>query len=1000
MRNRISISAAALALIWGTLTFAQSEKAIPSITAQPTSQTVTVGQTATFSVTATAPSWLDYQWLKNGVAISGATSATYTTPATTSADNGAVFVVVVSNGPGSVTSGAATLTVNPSTVAPTITTQPSNQTVTASQTATFTVAATGTAPVSYQWQKNSMAIGGATSASYTTPATTSSDNGAVFVTVVSNSAGNATSNAATLTVNPAPVAPTITSQPANQTVTAVQTATFSAVATGTAPLSYQWQKNGANISGAISASYTTPATTSIDNGSTFQVVVGNSAGSVTSSAATLTVNPAAVAPTITTQPANQTVTAGQTATFAVAAIGTAPLSYQWQKNGANISGVTSSSYTTTATTSTDNGSTFRVVVTNSAGNATSSAATLTVNPASVAPTITMQPANQTVTVGQTGTFSMVATGTAPLSYQWQKNGVNIGGATAASYATSATTSTDNGSAFAVVVSNTAGTVTSNTATLTVNPAAVAPTITTQPANQTVTAGQTATFAVVATGTAPMSYQWQKNGMAISGAISASYTTPATTSTDNGAIFVVFVSNSAGNATSNTATLTVNQTTVTMTGPLRILAGNPRYFTSDGVHAVLLAGSHTWANLQDQGTPSPATFDNNGYMNFMKAHDFNLMQLWTWWLPNGGTAHEGPVQFTAAPFPWVRTGPKFASDGGLQFDFTQLDQNYFDRMRSRVIQAGQNGIYVSIYLFNGYEFQFDINSNDGNPFESGNNVNSINCPGTCPTDNSQISAQTWTYEKNYIHKVIDTVNDLDNVLYMTSNESGSPYSDTWEASVIAEVKSYEAGKPKQHPVGMGFQYQGGTDQKLYNSAADWVSPAFGGGGLNIPPDAIRQKVIINDTDHDCGICGSQAWAWENFTRGNSMLFMDPYLVNGFGNNPGGPITNGQGATVDPQWAPVRNAMQDILGYANSKIDLVNMLPHDTLSTSGFCLANPGSQYLVYSASNSFTLTTVGGTYNYEWFNPTTHAVVATGSIIVGSSQSFTAPFSGDAVLWLH
>ncbi len=134
-----------------------------------------------------------------------------------------------------------------------------------------------------------MAIGGATSSSYTTPVTTNSDNGALFTVVVSNTAGSVTSSAATLTVNPAPVAPSITTQPAGQTVTAGQTASFNVAATGTAPLNYQWNKNGAALSGATSASYTTTATTSSDNGALFTVVVSNTAGSITSSAASLTV---------------------------------------------------------------------------------------------------------------------------------------------------------------------------------------------------------------------------------------------------------------------------------------------------------------------------------------------------------------------------------------------------------------------------------------------------------------------------------------------------------------------------------------------------------------------------------------------------------------------------------------------------------------------------------------------------------------------------------------
>jgi hypothetical protein len=529
----------------------------PTITTQPGNQTVTAGQTATFTVLAAGTAPLSYQWQKNGVNIAGATATSYTTPVTTTADSGTIFDVVVSNTAGTVTSAAATLTVTTAAVAPTITTQPGNQTVTAGQTATFTVVAAGTAPLSYQWQKSGVNIAGATGASYTTPATTTADSGTSFDVVVSNTAGTVTSAAAMLTVNPAPVAPSITTQPANQTVTAGQTATFAVVATGTAPLSYQWQKNGVNIAGATATSYTTPLTATSDSGSTFDVVVSNTAGTVTSAAATLTVNPAPVAPTITTQPGNQTVTAGQTATFTVVAAGTAPLSYQWQKNGANITGATGASYTTPATTTADSGTSFDVVVSNTAGTVTSAAAALTVNPAPVAPSITTQPANQTVTAGQTATFTVVATGTAPLSYQWQKNGVNIAGATATSYTTPLTATSDSGSTFDVVVSNTAGTVTSAAATLTVNPAPVAPTITTQPGNQTVTAGQTATFTVVAAGTAPLSYQWQKNGVNVAGATSASYTSPVTTTSDSGATFDVVVSNTAGTVTSSASTLTVN-----------------------------------------------------------------------------------------------------------------------------------------------------------------------------------------------------------------------------------------------------------------------------------------------------------------------------------------------------------------------------------------------------------------------------------------------------------
>ena len=241
-------------------------------------------------------------------------------------------------------------------------------------------------------------------------------------------------------IDPPLTAPTISAPAENQSVVKGETATFKVVATGSA-LTYQWKKNGTDISGATSSSYTTPATTIADNNTAFSVKVSNSAGSV-NSAATLTVLDTAVAATITTQPAAQSVTEGQTATFSVIATGTS-LKYQWKKGGTDISGATSSTYTTPATSMADSGAVFTVVLSNSVGSVTSSNATLTVTaavvvPVVVAPAIDTQPAAQTVTEGQTATFSVTATGTAPLTYQWKKNDTVIEGVTTSSHTTDAT----------------------------------------------------------------------------------------------------------------------------------------------------------------------------------------------------------------------------------------------------------------------------------------------------------------------------------------------------------------------------------------------------------------------------------------------------------------------------------------------------------------------------------------------------------------------------------
>jgi hypothetical protein len=293
-------------------------------------------------------------------------------------------------------------------VAPMITQQPVSQTVTAGQTATFTVTATGTAPLSYQWQKNNSNIMNApNSPSYTTPTLATSDSGSTFQVIVSNGVNPpATSSSATLTVNAAPVAPSITTQPANVTVNAGATATFSVVATGTAPLSYQWQRNNANIANAPnSASYTTPTLLASDSGATFRVIVSNGVNpAATSNSASLTVNAVPVAPSITTQPANVTVTAGATATFTVVATGTAPLSYQWQENNSNIANAPNSpSYTTPTLSTTDSGSTFRVIVSNGVNPAaTSNSATLTVNPAGPPPPSSVTVLTYHNDIGRTG----------------------------------------------------------------------------------------------------------------------------------------------------------------------------------------------------------------------------------------------------------------------------------------------------------------------------------------------------------------------------------------------------------------------------------------------------------------------------------------------------------------------------------------------------------------------------------------------------------------------
>jgi sugar lactone lactonase YvrE len=346
----------------------------PTITAQPSNVTVADGQQASFAVTATGTAPLSYQWLKNGQQIANAQSATYTIAAVQYGESGTAYSVVVYDPAGPVTSNSATLTVT--AVAPAITTAPKSQTTIVGGSAAFSVVASGTTPLNYQWNKNGVAIPGAVNSSYFYDGAQLADNGAQITVTVSNVSGSVTTTAVTLTVQGQP--PSIVTQPAQQTVLAGSKATFVVVASGSPPLSFQWYVNGAAITGATSASYVTPVTSTANSGELFDVVVSNASGGITSSTALLTVDVMSVPPTITAQPQNVTAAVGGSATFSIMASGTQPLTYQWQVGGASIPGATNSSYTLSPVSAQNNQDSYTAVVTNSAGSVTSQAAVLTV----------------------------------------------------------------------------------------------------------------------------------------------------------------------------------------------------------------------------------------------------------------------------------------------------------------------------------------------------------------------------------------------------------------------------------------------------------------------------------------------------------------------------------------------------------------------------------------------------------------------------------------------
>jgi gliding motility-associated-like protein/uncharacterized repeat protein (TIGR01451 family) len=588
----------------------------PTITTQPTNQTVCMGNPASFSVVASGTG-ITYQWrkgnvnLSNGLTISGVNTPTLSINPVTALDTASNYNVVISGGcPPNDTSINVSLKIDSTNII----TQPSNQTVCSGSSVSFTAATSGTVLI-YQWRKGNVPlvnggnISGVNTATLTiNPATISDTSSFYNVVIVGACPPVDTSINVSLMIN---TAPNITSQPINQMVCSGSTAIFSVGATGSG-LTYQWTKNGANltnggnISGSNTATLTINPATISDTSSFYNVIItGGCAPNATSTSVSLMLN---AAPSITSQPTNQMVCSGNAVSFSVGASGTG-LTYQWMNgsttlvDGGNISGSNTATLTINPTNTSDTSSFYHVVVTGGcAPNATSINVSLMLN---MAPSITTQPNNQTACSGGLVSFVVMANGSG-LTYQWTKgganliNGGNISGANTATLTINPATISDTSSFYNVIISG--GCSTSTTSIDVSFKLNTAPNITNQPSNQTVCSGNAANFSVTASGTG-LTYQWRKgnanlaNGGNISGANTAILTiNPATISDTSSFYNVVIIGACSPNDTSIKVFLHINAlpTVTANASTTTVCAGSSVIFNGGG------ATTYTWTNGVQNG----------------------------------------------------------------------------------------------------------------------------------------------------------------------------------------------------------------------------------------------------------------------------------------------------------------------------------------------------------------------------------------------------------------
>ena len=513
--------------------------AAPVITSQPQDQIVNSASSWGISVSVNSGgSQESYQWSKDGVAIFGATGSSYSRADARAADTGA-YTVTVTNALGAAVSTAAQVTVRPP-IGPSISFSSAAQVVSAGGNFSFNVGLSGTPPISLQWYKDGALLAGETNSSLQRT-TVSSAQAGVYLVVATNAQGTSSSSPARVSVL-SPRAPEIFSHPVSTDVDQGDSVGLSINVSGTAPLSYQWSKDGAIIAGATSSAYSVTNRAASSDSGAFTITVTNPYGTVISESAMVSVRNAAL-PIITVPLSDRTVVEGTSFNLGVTVTSTTnQTTYEWKKGGVLFSTSPQVSRNGVVADAGD----YTVTVTNPAGSVTS-AAKVTVIPA-LLPEFTSHPASGSVLPGESFTGLNVAlrSDTGSYALQWYRNDLPIVSATSTNYFLSSSNGQWAGT-YKVVATSTAGSVTSREAVVTLDPSSSRPVIVYTSGSQSVVGGTARILQIVIVGSA--SVQWQRNGVNVPNATNPNFNIPSMSLADAGIYTAVATSSTAGSSTS-------------------------------------------------------------------------------------------------------------------------------------------------------------------------------------------------------------------------------------------------------------------------------------------------------------------------------------------------------------------------------------------------------------------------------------------------------------------